>query len=201
MAKRARVWTGTQFVELASAQTDLTAYSTTAQISSTYSPVSTTGLVLLNTTDFTAQSTVSINNCFSSNYTNYRILISATSSIAGGANGNIRLRVGGVDNSAAIYNRQFLRAIGTTVSASYDTLTETQLVDINSSYAGVAFADVFNPALPVKTRILANFSASRIDYIALFYTNHNTDTAYDGFSFIPSAGTATGTIKVYGYKN
>ena len=32
MAKKARVWTGTEFVELASAQTDLTAYSTTAQI-------------------------------------------------------------------------------------------------------------------------------------------------------------------------
>jgi len=32
LAKKARVWTGTEFVELASAQTDLTAYSTTAQM-------------------------------------------------------------------------------------------------------------------------------------------------------------------------
>ena len=36
MAKKARVYDGTAWQELASAQTDLTAYSTTAQISSTY---------------------------------------------------------------------------------------------------------------------------------------------------------------------
>jgi hypothetical protein len=36
LAKKSRVWDGTAWQELASAQTDLTAYSTTAEISSTY---------------------------------------------------------------------------------------------------------------------------------------------------------------------
>ncbi len=36
MAKKARVWDGANWQELATAQTDLTGYSTTAQVSSTY---------------------------------------------------------------------------------------------------------------------------------------------------------------------
>lgn len=55
MAKKARVWTGTEFVELASAQTDLTAYSTTAQMNTAITAAS--GLTLLSTTTLSGSST------------------------------------------------------------------------------------------------------------------------------------------------
>ena len=55
MAKKARVWTGTEFVELASAQTDLTAYSTTAQMNTAIAAK--TGMTLLSTTTLSGAST------------------------------------------------------------------------------------------------------------------------------------------------
>ena len=156
------------------------------------------GMVLINSTTFTAQSTISFNNVFSSTYDNYKLVISATGTTS--ANVNMRLRVGGVDNASAIYKRQFLRAIDTSVSGDYSFLTETNIVDIDTTTTGVCFTEIFSPALAAKTRILSNFNAGRNDYVGLFYTNHDTATAYDGFSLLPSAGTATGTISIYGYK-
>jgi hypothetical protein len=109
------------------------------------------------------------------------------------------MRVSGVDNSSSIYKRQFLRAISTTVSGSYDTSTETLATNIATESAQ-AFIEIFSPALAAKTRIASNFSGGDINFLGLYYTLHDTATAYDGFSLIPSSGTITGTIKVYGYK-
>lgn len=160
------------------------------------------GLVLINSTTFTAQSTVSFNNVFSSTYNNYKLLISATGSVVS-ANGNLRMRVGGVDNSSSNYARQFLRAIGGSVSGNFNTLTETNLVDVGTGFTSVATVEIFSPALAVNTRIQAHFNGVNTDtnYIGLFEAQHKVATAYDGFSFIPSAGTTTGTISIYGYKN
>ena len=159
------------------------------------------GLSLISKQTFTTSAAVNINNCFSSTYTNYKLLINATGSTAA-ANGNIRMRVGGVDNSASSYKRQFLRAISTTVSGSYDTLTETNALDIGSGNSSVATVEIFSPNLAVNTRIQAHFNgctSTGNNYVGFFETDHNVATAYDGFSFIPSAGTTTGTIWIYGY--
>ena len=79
MGKKARVWDGTAWQELASAQTDLTAYSTTAQMNTAITAG--VGLVpILTQTIGTAVSSVVVSNAFSATYDNYKITIS------GGAN-------------------------------------------------------------------------------------------------------------------
>lgn len=156
------------------------------------------GLKFITTQSFTTSSAINVNNCFSSTYTNYKILVNATGSATG--NLNMRMRVGGVDNSGSIYSRQFLRAISSTVSGSYDTLTETNVGDVATTTTNLCVVEVFNPALAAKTRIAANFSGGGVNYVGLFYTLHDTATAYDGFSLIPSSGTVTGNLWVYGYQ-
>ena len=46
-----------------------------ASASSTYQTKASNALVLLNTTSFTAQNTVSVDNVFSAAYTNYKIIL------------------------------------------------------------------------------------------------------------------------------
>ncbi len=59
-------------------------------------------LVLVNTTSFTSQSSININNCFSSSYENYKIMILATSSTT--SQFTMRLRASGTDSSGSNYN-------------------------------------------------------------------------------------------------
>ena len=48
---------------------------TQSQSDNKYSPITTTGLVLLNTTNFTNASSVSLNNIFTSSYENYKMVL------------------------------------------------------------------------------------------------------------------------------
>jgi hypothetical protein len=87
-------------------------YLTQSSASSTYLEQGNEGLVHLNTTSFTAQSTVSIDNVFSATYNSYKIVTNLTSSVAG-ENFNIRLRVAGADNSSSNYSNQRFTFTGT----------------------------------------------------------------------------------------
>jgi hypothetical protein len=198
LAKKARVYDGTAWQELASAQTDLTAYSTTAQVSSTYSPISTTGLVLLNTTTASAVTSVSIDNCFSATYDNYLIISTLTSASTGLAL-KIRFRVSGADNSTANYNwcGQYQQNTTTTISGEQATgATSGQISGIGAN-DGTFFANISNPFLTKTTHWYGhNFDGTyRRDYGGKL----NVTTSYTGFTLI-YAQAMTGTIKVYGYK-
>ncbi len=69
------------------------------------------GLVLLNTTSFSAVSSQSVNDVFSATYENYFLLVRTTAS---SDNINIRMRVSGSDDSTSNYHNLGLR-ITTTV--------------------------------------------------------------------------------------
>ena len=63
------------------------------------------GLVLLNTTSFTAVASQSINDVFSATYDFYRIIGNLTGSAAA-ADLSFRLRVSGADNSSSVFHHQ-----------------------------------------------------------------------------------------------
>ena len=155
------------------------------------------GLVWINTTTFSAVSSQSLNNVFSSTYDNYRILINATGSADD--NTNFRLRVGGVDNSTAnSYIRQFVRAESTTVTGSTST---SNLSFIGDTYiAGSIFIiDIFSPFLTTRTKLISqNWRGTSA--VIFLGSDHNQTVSYDGFSILPNSGTITGTITIYGYK-
>ncbi len=155
-----------------------------------------TGLTLITTQAFTTAAAVNINNCFTSTYTNYRLLITAQGSA--GTNLNFRYRVSGVDNSATIYARQFLRAISTGVSGSFDTLNEVTVSSLSSTQTAMSFVEIRNPNLAVQTNSFATFHDN--DYVGHFGCLHKTATAFDGFSLYGASGTITGSVWVYGYE-
>jgi len=152
---------------------------------------------------FSGASSVSLNGVFSSNYDYYKMTIDAKTA-SGSASISARLRTGGTDATAGNYNRQWLNAGGTSVSASnsvnatsWDIFVYT--VDATVSYAtNIEIANVAK-ALPT-TAVLTHtrFYDSSIAFNGLAF-GHTLSTAYDGITLITSASTISGTVRVYGY--
>jgi hypothetical protein len=156
------------------------------------------GLTLITSATFSAASAVSVNDCFTTTYANYRILFRA---ITASANQSIqfRLRVGGSDNSTAnSYIRQFL--IGAAGSALAGTgANDFAHVLYANTASGFGSVEVNGPFPAAPTFITSNGGSNEANI--LFSGNHNQSTSYTGFTMYPSGSTFTGTILVFAYRN
>ena len=153
---------------------------------------------------FTGVSSVSLNGVFSSTYDNYRILFrpnaaSTTQNIAA------RFRVAGVDSSAS-YVQNDIYNTGTSGTQSNQAGYSLVYVLQQTSAAQQEFAastfDLYGVALAAPTvghgtNVQVYTTGVSYQYLLQYY--HSVSTAYDGLTFIPSAGTMGGTVSVYGY--
>lgn len=158
-------------------------------------------LVHINTTTFSAVSSVSLNDVFTATYDNY-LLIYFADVATGNSNLNLRLRVGGVDASGSNYTRQILSADGSGVSASKNTTTFHRVGDLDGGSIAAGTTNIFRPAIAAKTAFNSYadgaYGSANLNLIT---GSHSLATAYDGFTLLPSASTITGTLRIYGYKN
>jgi len=162
------------------------------------------GLVKLNTTAFSAVSSQSINDVFSTTYDNYKILIHITTS-GSSSTFQYRMRVGGADNTASTYNDVNLRASGAAVTTTQNlnqnigTLAITHSTTITKGIS----VDLFSPFLTAVTTF--NAITGNMDnvnnQIGVYSAGggHNTASSFTGITIFPSAGTFSGTISIYGY--
>lgn len=152
---------------------------------------------------------VSFNNCFTSTYDNYRILIDGFQPQNAGRGLNFRLRVGGVDASGASdYPNAFLglKADGTAsnFNSAGDSYGSTGMYNSSTTIPyGSTSIDIFNPAKAERT--FANVSAQLFDSQIFHRTGsfaHNLTTAYDGFTLLLSStgNITTLRVRVYGYR-
>jgi hypothetical protein len=163
------------------------------------------GLTLITTSTFSAVSSVSINNCFSTTYENYLIKYVGS---ANSANGNLlmRLRVGGTDASgASTYVRQVLLSYSSTVVGATQTDAQWQIGGLSTGTPqNVMDMEIYSPFLAVKTnatnRNMQYEGAGSVWQSVADGFNHNQTTSYDGFTIYPNTGTITGKIFVYGYQ-
>ena len=152
------------------------------------------GMVLLNTTSFSAVASQSINSVFSATYDNYRILIDCIASTDTDA--NFRFRTSGTDNTASSYSNRNGEFVS--VFQGYDTAVRT--------YASVGYCrdqtnsyrfEVSSPFLSRRTNMSYHNSLENAHILgAVLFEN---TTSFDGFTFYTSAGTITGSVSVYGY--
>jgi hypothetical protein len=166
------------------------------------------GLVHIATESFSAVSSVSLNNVFTSDYENYTINIKYSGSATG--NSQMRLRVGGSDHTSSNYSHAVARAL------SSGTVGSVQAGENQSSWgsiqeialAGLICVGNYHIGLPFtsdKTSMIGqygipNTSTSRAQ-IRNGHWFSDSAASYDGFTFFPASGTITGTIRVYGYAN
>jgi len=153
------------------------------------------GMVLLNTTSFSAVASQSISDVFSTTYDNYRILVNATT-LTGTL--TMRYRVSGADNSTSNYK---MAIAGTTLwtNSAYGGYQESGSTLFNvvaeSSPASISL-DILNPFNTAKTFLHGHTSQNDRgrSYQGLF----DATTSFTGFTLIPTTN-VTGTVSVYGY--
>lgn len=165
------------------------------------------GLVLVASATASAVATVSINNCFTSTYDSYRIVLDLTSSVSDAL--NLRLRAAGTDNSASTYNYQNFSASDTSVTGARSvTQTLARIGNVRGSANPVSmWIDIYGPALARATNYFhyaADNSSSTTPTMTFYNGLHSTASAFDGFTIFPASGTITtptNGIRVYGYSN
>lgn len=202
MAKKARVYDGTAWQELASAQTDLTAYSTTAQMDAAIAAAP-KGLTLLNHQTFTSVASVSIGSdaspLFSATYKNYRILINATTSAS--SNINLRVRANTTDETGSVYRQSVFNMSNGALSGQISTITEMSITQGSQAVAKTACVDLFNP-FETSPTFNNGYGGNNIgsNTATRFSTGDvNNSTSYNGITLFPNTGNITGSISVYGY--
>jgi len=174
----------------------------------TASDMNAVGLWKITSVSATSGTVLNINNCFSSTYDAYRIVLSDFRTAAG-ASITMQLMVSGVA-AATNYTWAFMRAdmAGTYVGAGSGTgaTTTNWATQLTTSTAPAGLIlDLVNPGLAVQTTCFIQSSDNRgiTGYGPIYGTGlHSTATAYDGIKFTLSASTFTNvTARVYGYRN
>jgi hypothetical protein len=166
------------------------------------SPVSTTGLVLISSTTIgSAVSSVTISNCFSATYENYKvILVGGVSSTDGYINCQL------ATDSTPVANNYYLGRFGIEFNSS-GSGNANQNNTASWTYSGYgntdwnhAEVDLRMPFLAKKTLMSGVYTATTT-FGAINVGLHNVATSYNSIHFSRASGTMTGgTIKVYGYK-
>lgn len=164
----------------------------------------TSGLNLITTQSFSASTSVVVNNCFTSTYTNYKIILNYNSSA--NAQTRLRLRVGGTSDSANSYSGNTVFFNNTTAynehngSLTYFVFNNCDGTSTPTAYASI---DVGSPNESKETAFAVyaegsksgNTNASPFIGGAIF----EVTTVFDGFEIFPGSGNITGTVQVYGY--
>jgi hypothetical protein len=164
------------------------------------------GLVYITQATPSAVNSVSINDCFSSTYQNYKIVINATTSVGVNSYLSMRYRLSGSDTITQ-YSYTELNtdgaSVGTSASALGNTLQPIGYID--PTYKGMQYwidLQDINQAVKTKCYILtSNASAAGAYTIRNIGGVQDATTQFTGITFTTSGTSFTGTIRVYGYAN
>ena len=163
----------------------------------------TSGLILINTTTFSAVSSQSVPaSTFTSTYKNYQVVFRGTQSTQ--IDLNVRVRASGTDLTGSVY--KYSTMFNTSDSATYSTQNSASATQISLVGGGVQSAyyifdinDIFEAK---RTAILwrgqmmissADNSYNMVGAAQVYNTN-----SYDSLTLFPGSGTITGTLAVYG---
>jgi hypothetical protein len=158
-----------------------------------------------------ATTSLTVSNCFSSTYRNYRIMISNLIGSGSEVETFLRMSSSGTPNTAATYTFQTFRLYGTgtlastgnngTSSGSYIFAATTT----PANQGGSCVIDICSPFQALPT----TFTTQSIVYnnaIGAYMTNqgggaHNTSSSFDGFNISTATTTLSYDYRIYGYAN
>lgn len=166
------------------------------------------GLTLINKTDFSAVSTISVNNVFNSTYEKYKVILDVTTSVVGRTDISFRFRANGVDNSSNLYGNAgfYVRDNGAYAADDVGTLTYIPFLvsEHNNGYA-LGELTFLKPSTTIATKRfygivsqpMSGIVGTQAVYLGGCYFGSEQ---FDGFTIYPNQGNMTGTISVYGYR-
>ena len=155
------------------------------------------GMVLLNTTSFSAVSSVSLPaNTFTSTYNSYLINFDLT--LSGTLDLNYRLRASGTDASGGNYNN-YANFVSTVFNNGGNIANGTsgRIIGGQDTFS-VGQMKIYDPATAVPTKFsIEGNSIERFWFQSA--GNHTLSTAYDSLTILTSTGTITGSINAYAF--
>ena len=148
-------------------------------------------------------STLSIDNCFSATYENYRIVTKFAAATASWPGLSFRMRVGGADNSTSNY--QYMMNGRNSANADASTAAANQTSGYFGAFTGASIFDVispFNSSVQTLVQGQSTFYDGTAFYVRTIGNWHNVVSSFTGITFFPSASTFTTafTVRVYGYR-
>jgi len=161
------------------------------------------GLVLLNTTSFSAVASQNITSVFSSTYDNYRIVYKLTKSTSTFA--YVRLLVGTTPDSGA--DNYPIENITATGSASLTAIGDNQsafFISPADTQAQFGTMEIMQPFDTDQTYFMSNnftggYSTNAV--LRLLNGRNRQSTSFNGFQLVANSGTITGKVYTYGYNN
>jgi hypothetical protein len=174
----------------------------TASDTNTY--LANSGLVYITEATATnAQPTLSIDNCFSATYENYRFVTKFAAATASFPGLLFRMRVGGVDDSTGNY--QYMMNGRTSANADASTGAANQTSGYAGALTGASCFDVispFNSSVQTLVQGQSTFYDGSAFYVRTIGNWHNVVSSFTGITFFPSASTFTTafTVRIYGYR-
>jgi hypothetical protein len=176
----------------------------TAADTNTY--LANSGLVYI-TSGTLSSTAVNFAGCFTSAYTNYRIVID---SIAWNASGDLYYQMlsGTTPATAGDYYwaMRGLKATGTAFDSSASAQAQGYLgstnIGANNLVVGSCSWDIYGPQLAQRTLLTGQAIGVSTDFFGLSGMNsHNLTNAYTGIRLLTtSATTFTGNVTIYGYR-
>ena len=146
---------------------------------------------------------VLLNNCFSSAYDNYKIMVGNLTASAGNLL-SYQMSSSGTAVGTSTYSHQRNYTQGTTTGGERTgPTTSSSLSYIGTGALNYVSFEIMNPFLSTITKTIShgNYSDPTFPYyIDVFTGYHSTAASYDGIRIF-SISTMSGTIRVYGYNN
>ena len=169
-----------------------------------WTTASASALTLISATAFTTSTAVTISNCFTSTYTNYRMLLQITA--ATGDNVDIRLQYRASATTATTnYKTQRIYGFTSTVGTDLDNQGNSSNicggVDKDFPSFSSSSVDIFQPQVAAPTLYNAQTLAYNPNMLFTSYAGGQSDsTQFDSAVLTPTAGNITGTVYFYGYQ-
>jgi hypothetical protein len=153
---------------------------------------------------FSTVPTLTINNCFSSNYSQYKIMIELTGAAANNQTVIMQLH-DGTNPVTSNYYYANIRVTegGTTSNRASTTATGVHLFFSTTQDLNAGMVEMFSPATTVKTKFMYSMwvnDGSTGSWMESGTASQNNNTAYTGLRIVNTSG-ITGTIRIYGYNN
>jgi hypothetical protein len=157
------------------------------------------GMVLLNTTSFSAVASQSINDVFSATYDNYKIIINISNSTLSSSL-SMRMRVSGTDNTNNEYTRTKFYVDQTNAFGSDSGSAGTSSFLIGDTQGTDGNQTLIEMQAPFLTQLTKHttIGTKRLNYFAMSGSTTVT-TSYTGFTLLQGGTNMTGTVSVYGY--
>jgi hypothetical protein len=165
-------------------------------------------LVFISKTEFTAVSSVSINNCFSSTYDNYKVLLDTTA-FSSSCNVNFKFRTSGSDLTNTYYGGWTgTNHVGTAITWAMNNAAAVKIGEEVSLSKRAGFYDLtLNGPYLTSTKnatwnTMCVHTATSTGLGGSGAVSYDTTgSASDGITFLVSSGTFTGNIRIYGIRN